>query len=281
MTSIDRLAPSRPVDQRRRARFRHPRDLIRLAWLLCTRLAILVIILQAYSWFRKSYFQRPAALAHAHAQDLIDLQARLGIAVDDVEIPLQRWVLAHPALIDAFNAYYQAFKPVLFICAALCLVLASGSFGRIFRVFLLATLIAFPWYALYPLAPPRLMTPFGFDFVDTLAVYGGVESTASGAGGANQFAAMPSMHIGWTVIAALWLAAAIPWRHIGALLGATHVFLMCMTVVVTGNHYVLDVVAGFLVAGSAVALERILPGSWRTAGTSGFWKWRRNPGTAR
>ena len=243
----------------------HLRHALRVGWLLCSRVAGLFVILFAYSWLRKSFFQRPEALAYGNALDLIELQRRLGIAVTNVEIPLQQWVLEHPELIDFFNAYYRNFKPAVYLCAVFCLLLAPGAFGRVFRVFLIATIIAFPWYALYPLAPPRLMEPFGFGFVDTLALYGGVESTASGAGGANQFAAMPSMHIGWTVIAALWLAAAIPWRGIGATLGVAHVALMCVTVVVTGNHYVLDIVGGLLVAGSAVALERVVPGPWRTA----------------
>lgn len=234
-----------------------------LVWHLISRIAVLFLILQAYSWFRKTYFQRPDELAYANALDIMDLQRLLGIAVTDVEIPLQQWTLEHPALVDFFNAYYQQFKPALYLCAALCLLLAPVAFRRIFRVFVLATLIAFPWYALYPLAPPRLMEPYGFDFVDTLVVFSGVQSTASGAGGANQFAAMPSMHIGWTTVAALWIAAAIPWRRVGAVLGGVHLALMCLTVVVTGNHYVLDIVGGFLVAGIAVLLARALPDGWR------------------
>jgi membrane-associated phospholipid phosphatase len=217
------------------------------------------VILFAYSWFRKTYFQQPAADAFASAHDIIDLQARLGISVTDIEIPLQQWVLQHPWMIDFFNAYYRQFKPALYLCAILCLIFAPVHFGRVFRAFLFATAIALPWYALYPLAPPRLMEPYGFDFVDTLAVYGGVQSSASGAGGANQFAAMPSMHIGWTSIAALWLAGAIRWRNLGAILGLLHLSLMCVTVVVTGNHYVLDIVGGFLVAGAAILLARVLP----------------------
>jgi membrane-associated phospholipid phosphatase len=258
-----------PFAQFRQWRLRiHHRSWPGIAWLVVSRIAVIYMILYAYSWLRKTWFLRPDDLAYANALDLIEFQGWLGIAVTNVEIPLQRWVLEHPALIDFFNTYYRTFKPALYLCAALCLLLAPGAFGRVLRVFLLATIIAFPWYALYPLAPPRLIDPFGFGFVDTLAVYGGVESTAGGAGGANQFAAMPSMHIGWTVIAALWLAAAIPWRGIGALLGAAHVLLMCVTVVVTGNHYVLDIVGGFVVAGSAVALERVLPGPWRSHGSS-------------
>ncbi len=223
------------------------------------RMALLVVVFILYSWFRKTYFQRSPEAAFANAIDIIDLQRALGIAVTRVEIPMQQWVIEHAWSIDVFNVYYRQFKPALYVCAVLCLLLAPIDFRRIWRVFMIATLIATPWYALYPLAPPRLMTPFGFPFVDTLAVYGGAVSSSEGVGGANQFAAMPSMHIGWTTIVALWLAAALPWWRIGAIFGAVHVGMMCLTVVVTGNHYVLDIVAGFAVAGLAVLIERFLP----------------------
>jgi membrane-associated phospholipid phosphatase len=254
-----------PESATSRARFRrwlaetHGRSLPGLVWLLVSRIGALLIILSAYSWFRKTYFQRPAELAYSHARDVIALQDRLGLSVYDVEIRLQQWVLGHPPLIDFFNAYYRQFKPALYISAALCLLLAPAGFRRVRRVFLIATLIALPWYALYPLAPPRLMGEYGFNFVDTLAVFGGVHSSADGAGGANQFAAMPSMHIGWTTVAAMWLAAALPWRRVGLLIGGLHVTLMCLTVMVTGNHYWLDVAGGFLVAGTAWLVARSLP----------------------
>jgi len=228
-------------------------------WRVVSRIAIILGILTVYSWFRKTYFIRPAELAYANALDIIELQRLLGIAVTRLEIPLQQRVLEHAWLIDFFNAYYRQFKPALYICVALCLLLAPARFGHIFRIFLLVTLIALPMYAIYPLAPPRLMGPYGFEFVDTLAVYGGAPSTSAGVSGANQFAAMPSMHIGWTTIAAMWLAAAIPRWRIGLIVGMLHVAMMCVTVVVTGNHYVLDIVAGFAVAGAAVFVARFFP----------------------
>jgi membrane-associated phospholipid phosphatase len=67
------------------------------------------------------------------------------------------------------------------------------------------------------------------------------------------------MHIGWTAIAALWLSAAIPWRHLGTILGTIHLALMGITVVVTGNHYVLDIAGGFLVAVCAILIARVVP----------------------
>jgi hypothetical protein len=240
----------------------HGRGPIGVGLLLIAHLTAIFAILAFYSWFRKTYFQQPADLAFANALDIIDLQRRLGIAVTDVEIPMQQWVIARPELVDFFNAYYRQFKPALYLCAALCFLLAPVAFRRILIAFLAATLLAFPWYALYPLAPPRLMTEFGYDFVDTLAVYGGVQSSSAGAGGANQFAAMPSMHIGWTTFAAFWIAAAIPWWRVGAIVGATHLLLIGVTVVVTGNHYTLDIVGGLAVAGVAVLVARSLPDQW-------------------
>lgn len=226
-------------------------------------LAVLMVTLQAYSWFRKTYFQRPAEVAFANALDVIDLQAALGFAVTRVEIPLQQRVIEHAWLIDFFNTYYRQFKPALYICAVLCVLLAPVAFRRIWRIFLIATLIALPMYAIYPLAPPRLMLPYGFPFVDTLAVFGGVEQSAAGAGGANQFAAMPSMHIAWTTIAAFWLAAALPWRRVGLVIGVIHLALMCLTVVVTANHYVLDIIAGFAVVAIAATIAQYFPANVR------------------
>ncbi|HYI15685.1 MAG TPA: phosphatase PAP2 family protein [Thermomicrobiales bacterium] len=211
-----------------------------------------------YSWFRKTYFQQTPEEGFDNALDIIDLQRVLGIPVTRVELPMQEWVLERGSLIDFFNFYYQKFKPALYLSAIACLILAPTDFRRIWRMFMIATLIAVPWYAIYPLAPPRFMEPFGYPFVDTLAVYAGVQSSAAGAGGANQFAAMPSMHIGWSTFAALWLVAALPRWRIGTVLGGLHLALMCVTVIVTGNHYVLDIVGGFIVAGTAIAVGRFL-----------------------
>lgn len=217
--------------------------------------AVMFALLQGYSWFRKTYFVPPSSVGYEHAVEIIDLQRALGIGVERVEIPLQQRAIEHGWLIDVFNFYYRQMKLGVFAAAALCVALAPAAFRRYARVFLIATAIAFPMYALYPLAPPRLMQSHGYPFVDTLAVYAGVQSSSAGAGGANQFAAMPSMHIGWTAIAALWLAAALPWRHVGAWLGGLHLTLMAFAVVVTGNHYVLDIVAGLIVVSIALTIE--------------------------
>jgi hypothetical protein len=66
------------------------------------------------------------------------------------------------------------------------------------------------------------------------------------------------MHVGWTIVAALMLAAALPRRRLGAVLGALHVGLMCVVVVATGNHFVLDIVGGAVVVAAALLVVRLV-----------------------
>jgi len=222
-------------------------------WLLATRIGALFVVLQAYTWVRKTFFVPAAPAAFAHARQILDIEQTLGL---NIELSLQRWVLRHDWLTAFFNAYYENMKTVFFLSAALALLLAPVAFRHWRRVFFAATLIALPWYALYPLAPPRFMQPYGYPFVDTLGQHA---VAAGGIVAANPYAAMPSMHVGWSAIAALFLAAALPWRRIGAILGAIHVLLMSLTVMATGNHYLVDILAGLLVDAVALAIVSRLP----------------------
>ena len=226
---------------------------------------LIYVVLQAYSWLRKTFFLRAEAVAFDHARQIIDLEAAVGLPVRRIELALQARVLEHDWLIDFFNVYYRQMKLGIYLSAALAVLLAPGGFRRVRRLFFLATLIALPWYTIYPLAPPRFMNQYGYPFVDTLAVYAGKVSSSGGMAGANQFAAMPSMHIGWSVIAACWLAVALPRWRLGAILGVVHVVLMSLAVMATGNHYWLDIAGGLAVFAAALALDRLLPGRtpWR------------------
>ncbi len=231
-------------------------------WLLVSRLGTLFLVLWFYSWFRKSFFQQGTILAFANALDIIHWQALLGL---NVELDLQRRVLGEAGWIDAFNLHYRQLKTVLFVAAGLALLRDRPGFTSVWRLFLVTTAIAFPMYALYPLAPPRFMGPYGYPFVDTLATFGAAPNATSGIAAANQYAAMPSMHVAWTAIAALWLAVALPWRRVGAIIGATHLGTMCVTVMVTGNHYVLDIAGGFATVGAAwaiLAVAGLLAKTW-------------------
>ncbi len=99
-------------------------------------------------------------------------------------------------------------------------------------------------FSVFPLMPPRLL-PASYGFVDTLARFGGSWSFDSGAMKkvSNQFAAMPSLHIGWSVWSTcVLLPACRHWWSRALAVAYPVATLFC--IVVTGNHYFLDAVGG-------------------------------------
>ncbi|HEY7034353.1 MAG TPA: phosphatase PAP2 family protein [Thermomicrobiales bacterium] len=248
------------VPRRERAR---ALQIVRLAVTVVANIAVFMVLFQAYKLVRKAFIQRAESLGYDHARQVIHLERRLHVFVEPA---LQGWLLRHQSLIEPFNRYYAAFMWLFYLCCIAGMVLAPVRYRRYRRVFLLSMVIALPWYALYPLAPPRFMPEYGF--VDTLAVYGPSYFKDNGFVAANHYAAMPSMHVGWTTIGAFMLAAAIPYKRIGAILGALHVAMMGLTVMVTGNHYLLDIVGGWLVVAAAFGVVRLLPAELR-------WPWHR------
>lgn len=138
-------------------------------------------------------------------------------------------------------------------------------FGMMRNVVILVNLFALAIYENFPVAPPRLTTGLVFDhhaftFRDTL--FGIVDSSGRVIGtqvGYNEFSAMPSVHMAWAVVAgAALLILAKPWW--AKAIGLIYPACMLIAVVVTGNHYLLDVVAGIIVVvmayGAAVLLDR-------------------------
>ena len=181
------------TSNRRRVRMAAlPRGGWRLAW-AAGQVGLLLAILQAYTVLRRTFFQQPAGEAFANALDLIRWQGALGL---NVELDLQRWALRHDWLIDLVNGYYRNFKPALYLCAVLACLFAPASYRLVRRAFVAVTVLALPWYALFPLAPPRFMAPYGYPFVDTLNALSTTPNATSGFTAANQYAAMPSMHMG-------------------------------------------------------------------------------------
>ncbi|HRD60375.1 MAG TPA: phosphatase PAP2 family protein [Nocardioides sp.] len=123
--------------------------------------------------------------------------------------------------------------------------------------------IALVVHIVFPLAPPRMFPQWGF--LDTMAAFG--PDAYAGASGdlANQFAAMPSLHVGWAVLIAYVVHRTGPrWL---AWVAYAHVLVTVTVVVVTANHYWLDgVVAVLLLTAVAVALPP--PAADRPASTT-------------
>ncbi|MEV8394065.1 phosphatase PAP2 family protein [Streptomyces sp. NPDC056650] len=133
------------------------------------------------------------------------------------------------------------------------------------RVLSVLTGAALALHLLMPLAPPRLLAASGL--VDTGQVYGPtVYGESPGTGSlANQFAAMPSLHVGWALMVAVGIIAATRsrWRWLWLL----HPLLTLLVVIGTANHYWLDaLVAVALLTGVLAVIRAPRPGSPRRGG---------------
>jgi hypothetical protein len=160
------------------------------------------------------------------------------------ETAVQRPFLAHPVLVQAFNLYYDVLHfPVLGACLIWLYAWHRGSYPRIRTTVVLFTGVSL-LIQLIPVAPPRLLPTAGM--VDTAVRYG--QSVYSWHGGfdADEFSAMPSVHVGWALIVAIAVitVSRSRWRW----LAAGYPVLTLLVVVVTANHFWLDgIVAALLV----------------------------------
>ena len=116
-------------------------------------------------------------------------------------------------------------------------------------------LIAFVVFWRYPLAPPRMFPNLGF--TDVVASTHAVISWHSAAltHDADQFAAMPSLHIAWASWSALAIWRLTRRRSLRAL-SVLHVAITAFVVVATGNHYLVDVLAGGATTALGVGLQQ-------------------------
>ncbi|MEU3058752.1 phosphatase PAP2 family protein [Streptomyces griseus] len=203
-------------------------------------------------------FGRQAANGHVeeafrNAGNVWDLERALHLPGEGA---VQGLLLHGQPLIHAANTYYAT---VHFPATALFLVWLYWRRPRHYvwarRVLAALTAAALVLHLLFPLAPPRMLPVAGM--IDTGQIYGPTVygQTPATDTMANQFAAMPSLHVGWAVMVAVGLIVATRsrWRWLWLL----HPVLTQLVVVGTANHYWLDaiVVAALL----AVALAAFRP----------------------
>lgn len=191
-------------------------------------------------------------LAVANSRQLYALERSLNI---DIELALNEWLVPRGLLRTAANYEYA----ITYIVSSFALLVwlyrrrpATYRWARTsFIVLNVAALICF---AVYPVAPPRLIPDLGF--TDTIVQDGTWGSWGSPlVSHANQLAAMPSLHIGWALWVSLILATiASGWRS--QAVSGVHVLVTLLVIMATANHYLIDAVGGALVAAASVAVTR-------------------------
>src|SRR3954451_15593276 len=139
--------------------------------------------------------------AMQHAGQLLNIERALHL---DPEQWMQRLALGHPWLMQfANNFYLYAHLPVLIGVAVWLYVKRPWAYPWFRNAFLLSALIGLSLYVLLPVAPPRFLP----GFTDTMALYGfNVDGSAAGPL-YNPYAAMPSLHVGWSLLAGIAMFA--------------------------------------------------------------------------
>jgi len=179
-------------------------------------------------------------LAFQNAYNILDLETDLGFFV---EFDFQSHFLGSSFLIHLVNSIYTFFYyPVLVLFAVWAFNRHREQYYIVRNIFAISAVLAFICFAVYPVAPPRLLPYPGF--VDTMAQYGVFNYGSSGVSSMmNPYAAMPSLHFGWALLfgAAIIFIAKPLWAKC---LGAIIPIGMFVAIVATGNHFILDAIGG-------------------------------------
>jgi hypothetical protein len=196
-------------------------------------------------------------LACGRAHHILNLERALKI---DVERSLNTLAVHTKPLAVFGNYYYATVHFVLTIGVLVWLYKRHPLQYRPMRTALyVCNVVALAGYWLYSLAPPRFLTTEGY--VDTLKLFHTWGSYESGnlSHASNQFAAMPSMHVGWS----LWSGLALFWlaRHRWVRwFGIAYPLVTLLVIMATANHFLLDAVGGAAALLVGFGVQRALSG---------------------
>lgn len=253
-------------------------------------------------------------VARRHALQIIELEQRLHIFL---ELDVQHWFLKHPFLLHWTNRIYSFIHIPGTILFLVWLFYYTSTQGRVDlplhykssnevdgsfagpklyaarrRTMAVCNLIAFVVFTLWPCMPPRLLSdpevpgPVGnkarsFGFVDTVHGAEGESSVWTQNKFCNQYAAMPSLHFGYSLLIGLTIMSIplasqhrqsrtirlsnslrlrlpSPRRLLCLFLGIAYPTIILIAIVATANHFILDAVAGAMVCGLAWTGNRVL-----------------------
>jgi hypothetical protein len=189
------------------------------------------------------------AEAVEHARTLLSVERRLGIYWEPT---IQAAVTDNHWVVTLVNwVYIWGHWPLIAAVAAWLFIRHPEAFRRTRTAFFVSGAIGMVFFILFPTAPPRLADA---DFMDTVARYSHAYRALQPPSLVNRYAAFPSLHFGWDLLIGIALFANA--RSIAArALGVAMPVAMAIAVVLTANHWIIDVVAGAAISliGLAIA----------------------------
>jgi hypothetical protein len=182
-------------------------------------------------------------LAIANGEEVVDFERQLGLfwekGIQDLVIHSD-WAIA-----VANWVYILGFWPIIVSTGAWLLVRNPARYRRFRNAFFISGGIGVVIFALYPVAPPRMLD---LGLVDTVfRESGAAYEVLQPKDLTNQYAAIPSFHFGWLVLVGIAIhqeTKAWQVRYLGFIAAAA----MLVTILVTANHYIVDPIVGVLVS---------------------------------
>jgi hypothetical protein len=189
--------------------------------------------------------------AFRNAHHVIGAERALGLSQEaDAQSAL------HPAEPLLSTYYMLGFAPLI-LTALVWLAWRRRDVYRSLRTALLCSIaMAAVVHLAFPVAPPRMIAGLGIS--DWVGLSGGHDSGSFAGIRFNPYAAMPSMHVGWSLLIGIAAWRVLPGRL--KALGLLHPAMMVLAVTATGNHYLLDAIAGAVVALAGLGVAGLLPG---------------------
>jgi hypothetical protein len=225
-----------------------------------------VMVVQSINLYHAIAMSAPldTGIATLHGQEIFALEQRLHLGVEPVVqrivasgIPTPLGVLPGAVLHGcAVWIYLNALPAWLFAGLAWSYLYRQKHFAVLRDLTIISALLAVACYRFFPTAPPRFVL-HGAPYHLQDWTYGGtsINSGVVHAVGFNQYAAFPSVHLLWAAIPALCLAGGSRHRWVWAA-ALCYPLVMVVTVIATGNHYVLDCVGSLGILAISYLLAR-------------------------
>ncbi|HWO73122.1 MAG TPA: phosphatase PAP2 family protein [Dehalococcoidia bacterium] len=201
----------------------------------------------AYAFY---YLARHAAddarPAFDNARDLMRFEESLGIFK---ELSLQSAAISYDLLVHIFNViYFYGHWPAIIGFGVYLFIAKPHIYTLTRNAFLISGAVALVFFALFPVAPPRLSMA---GIVDTLSMTVPLDYDDSPL--VNPYAALPSMHVGWCLVLGIGLYLSTKVRIV-RFFAVLLTPAMLLATVITGNHFFIDGIFGTLLAGAAFLL---------------------------
>ena len=195
------------------------------------------------------FTQGDVASAHRNARRLLEFEQAIGL---DLERGVQALFADDHGVITLANwIYVWGYWPVLVGSLVYLGLRHRQEYFGLRNAMFISGAIGLVIFATYAVAPPRL---FSIHYIDTVAQHSALYGVIHPPSLANKYAAVPSFHFGWILLVgiAIFRVSKIPAVRYAAIAMPA---AMAFSVVVTANHWILDIVAGGLVSLAGLGIE--------------------------